>query len=86
MRGSLAPKELREFKNHGAINVSPRWGEGNSLEMVVATGSLQSSRKRCVKWPLPENVAHLVDQTLIFQILVFDNGELLEKFSLFPRQ
>jgi hypothetical protein len=35
---------------------------------------------------LPENVSHLVDQTFVFQILILDDSQLLEKLSLFTGQ
>ena len=35
---------------------------------------------------LPENVANLVDETLILQILIFNYCELLKKFPLLARE
>ena len=34
---------------------------------------------------LPKDVAHFVYQSLVLEILIFNYGKLLEKFSLFTR-
>src|SRR5512132_2848319 len=89
---AFAEKEVTRRK---ARNKKERrkWGK-----YFMSCSDAWSSMKSCDRWQLtkavtvhctlrlPENVANLVDETLILQILIFNYCELLKKFPLLARE
>ena len=77
--GDLSPLcSVATCRDHGYIERIEEQGRQAALD--------QSGDRSPHSKNLTENVANLVDQALIFQILIFNYRQLLKKFSLFARQ
>jgi hypothetical protein len=67
-------------RDNATINISRHW------EKKILRGFRRFLQARRLRSRLPDNIANLIDETFIFQILVLDYGQLLEKLPLFTGQ